>query len=129
MKKSILLFLLLLLLAFHSCSNNTDEILGKYEYRGNQTIDSIIIEKNVYTHKIYNKQKRLMYQGNSTWELNDNRIIFIDFYNNEDYNLTSFLIEDQARKFLIRLSCPIYQNNKKTIIEVNSDENIFYYKN
>ncbi|EFK36882.1 Uncharacterised protein [Chryseobacterium gleum] len=126
MKKIIFLALSLF---FYSCSSNTDEILGKYEYKGKQTLDSIIIEKNVYIHKIYNKQGKLMYQGNSTWELNDNRIIFYNFYNNEDYNLTDFLTEEQAKKFLIRFSCPIYNENKQTVIQANSDQNILYYKN
>lgn len=125
MKKIIFLTLSLL---FYSCSSNIDNVLGKYEYKGKQTLDSIIIEKNVYTHKIYNKQGKLMYQGNSTWELDDNRIIFLNFYNNEDYNLTDFLTEEQAQKFLVRFSCPVYNNKKQTVIEANSDENIRYYK-
>ncbi len=33
-----------------SCSAQENDILGKYEYKGSQTIDSLIIEKNVYIH-------------------------------------------------------------------------------
>ncbi|MFN1217847.1 hypothetical protein ACKW6Q_12840 [Chryseobacterium kwangjuense] len=112
-----------------SCSDQKNKILGKYEYIGNQTIDSIIIEDSIYTHMIFNKDGKLMYKGNSQWQFEGNRIIFLNFYNNEDYNLTEFLTEEQANKFLIRLSCPININNKGAIIEVNSHENIVYQKN
>jgi len=69
-----------------------------------------------------------MYQGTSEWEYGDNRIIFLNFYNNEDYNLTEFLTEEEAKNFLTRLSCPVTKSNKKVMIEVNTDENIIYYK-
>ncbi|MET3038552.1 hypothetical protein ABXT08_20895 [Chryseobacterium sp. NRRL B-14859] len=116
------------LLFLISCFNQENKVFGKYEYEGKQTIDSIILEKNVYTHKIFDKQGRLMYQGNSTWKLEDNRIIFFNFYNNEDYKLTEFLTEEQAKKFLMSLSCPIYNDGKTIIVEANADENIKYYK-
>ncbi|EJL73322.1 hypothetical protein [Chryseobacterium populi] len=125
MKKIVLLIVLLFLF---SCSTQKNDILGKYEYKGNETIDSLVIEKNVYTHKIFNKQGKLMYQGQSTWELGKDRITFFNFYNNEDYNLTEFLTEEQAKKFLIKMSCPIYVN-QQVIIETNADENIRYIKN
>jgi len=125
MKKIIYLTMLFLIF---SCSINKSAIIGKYEYRGLQTIDSIIIKENVYIHKIFNKDGKLMYQGTSEWEYGDNRIIFLNFYNNEDYNLTEFLTQEEAKDFLIRLSCPVTKSNKKVMIEVNTDENIIYYK-
>lgn len=111
-----------------SCSVQENDILGKYEYKGSQTIDSLIIEKNVYIHKIFNKQGVLKYHGKSTWELEKNRVVFSNFYNNEDYNLTDFLKEDNAKKFLIKLSCPIYREGQNVILEVNADQNIYYSK-
>ncbi len=51
-----------------------------------------------------------MYKGQSNWELEKDRITFFDFYNDEDYNLSEFLTEEHAKKFLIKISCPIYVN-------------------
>lgn len=111
-----------------SCSIQENEIIGKYEYKGTVTIDSLIIEKNTYTHKIFNKKGKLMYQGKSTWELGKNRIVLLNFYDNDDYDLKEFLSEEQAKVFLTRISCPIYKDNQQVIIETNAEENIFYLK-
>lgn len=120
-------FLITLLLLF-SCSIQKKEVLGKYEYRGDKMIDSITIENNLYVHKIFNNNGKLMYHGSSTWELMNDRIVFLDFYDNEDYELKDFFSEEQAKKFLTRLSCPIYKSNQEIIIETNADENIRYVK-
>ncbi|RMZ57911.1 hypothetical protein D1632_16505 [Chryseobacterium nematophagum] len=125
MKKIIFLAILFFLF---SCSINKKEILGKYDYKGIDTTDSLIIKENIYIHKIFNKQGKLMYHGESTWEFEKNRIIFFNFYDNEGYDLKEFLTEGQAKKFLTRISCPIYKNNQNIMIEVNADENIIYLK-
>ncbi|MCL8535481.1 hypothetical protein M9991_01210 [Chryseobacterium gallinarum] len=122
------IFFITTIIFLFSCSTQKDDILGRYVFEGTQTIDSLIIEKNIYVHKIFNKQGTLKYQGQSTWELEKNRIIFLNFYNNEDSNLEEFLTEEDVKRFLIRLSCPIYTKENKTIIEVNADENVIYYK-
>lgn len=124
------MFLIVLLNILSCCSSAKNNVIGEYGYEGKNTIDSIIIEENnVYTHKIFNKEKKIMYLGKSKWELEKDRITFFDFYTNEDYSLTEFLTEQQASKFLMTVSYPLYKNDQQVIIEINADENIRYYKN
>ncbi|SHG40899.1 hypothetical protein [Chryseobacterium vrystaatense] len=118
----------LTLFLFLSCSISKDEVLGKYEYRGEKMIDSIIIENDLYTHKIFNKQGKLMYQGSSEWKLLNSRITFSNFYINEDAELENFFTEEQAEEFLMLVSCPVYKDNRQIVIETNADENIRYVK-
>lgn len=125
-----IMFLIVLLNILSCCSSAKNNVIGEYGYEGKNTIDSIIIEENnVYTHKIFNKEKKIMYLGKSKWELEKDRITFFDFYTNEDYSLTEFLTEQQASKFLMTVSYPLYKNDQQVIIEINADENIRYYKN
>lgn len=119
---------LIIPLIFFSCSINKKDVLGKYEYKGDKIVDSIIIQKDFYKHKIFDKQGKLLYEGQSTWEINKDRIVFSDFYDNEDYDLRDFLSEEQAKLFLMRVSCPIYKHDQQIIIEMNADENIFFIK-
>ncbi|MDO5617083.1 MAG: hypothetical protein Q4G16_12875 [Cruoricaptor ignavus] len=120
---------LIVLLNILSCSIAKNNIIGEYGYEGENTIDSIIIEKNnVYTHKIFNKEKKIMYIGKSKWKLEKGRITLLDFYTNEDYNLTEFLTDEQASKFLMTVSYPLHKKGKHYVIEANADESIYYTK-
>lgn len=112
-----------------SCSISKNTIIGKYEFKGQYTIDVIILEKdNTYIHKIFNKKNETMYVGESRWDLENDRIEFLNFYPNEDYELTEFLTEQDANKFFMTISCPVYKENQKVVIEMNADENVKYYK-
>ena len=53
------IFFITTIVFLFSCSTQKDDILGKYVFEGTQTIDSLIIEKNIYVHKIFNKQGEL----------------------------------------------------------------------
>jgi len=119
---------LIILFVFCSCSINKKDVLGKYEYKGEKIVDSIIVDNDFYKHKIFDNQGKLLYEGQSTWELNEDRIVFSNFYDNEGNDLKDFLSAEQAKLFLMRVSCPIYKRDKQMIIEMNADENIFFIK-
>lgn len=123
------IFFITVLLTMLSCSISKNDVVGKYEFKGQNTIDLIILEKdNTYIHKIFNKKKEIMYVGESRYELESDRIVFLDFYSNQDYELTEFFTEEHATKFYMTISCPFYKENQKVIIEMNADENMKYYK-
>lgn len=110
------------------CSINKKQLLGKYYFTGDNITDTLIIKDDIYIHKIYNKNLKLMYQGENKWAFDKNRINLSGFYNNEDNELQEPLSNEDAEKFLMLVSFPLYKNNNDIIIEVNSDENIQYLK-
>jgi len=123
------IFFIIMLLSILSCSISKNTVVGRYGFKGQNTTDLIIVKKdNTYVHKIFNKKKEIMYIGESRYELDSDRIEFFDFYPNEDYELTEFFTSEQASKFFMTISCPVYKENQQVIIEMNADENIKYYK-
>lgn len=111
-----------------SCSINSKDILGKYSFTNKNITDSLIIKDNIYIHKIFNKDSQLMYQGRDKWVLSNDRIDLSGFYNNENNELEEPLSNEDAKKFLMLVSFPVYKKNSNIIIDVNSDENIQYTK-
>lgn len=113
---------------FIGCNMQKKDIIGKYSFHGANTIDSLIFEKDIYTHKIYSKNLKLMYKSQDKWSFDKDRITLYGFYNNEDVLIEKYLSNKTAEKFLIIGSFPIYKENKDLIVEVNSDEGIIYIK-
>ncbi|MGK6344271.1 hypothetical protein ACMGDK_18825 [Chryseobacterium sp. DT-3] len=111
-----------------SCSINKKDLLGKYSFTGKNVIDTLIIKEDIYVHKIYNKNSQLMYQGKDKWTLERNRINLKGFYNNEDNELLEPLSNEEAKKFLMLTSFPVYEQNNHIIVEINADEDLEYIK-
>jgi len=107
---------------------NKRNLFGIYSFKGENVIDTLIIKKNIYIHKIYDKNLRLMYQGKDQWSFDGGRVTLLRFYNNEDNELVEPLSSEDAKNFLMITSFPIYKQNKEIIMEVNADENILYKK-
>ena len=126
MKQIIFPFLSILMIV--SCTISKKELIGKYSFTGNQIKDSLILHDNIYVHKIFDKDHKLMYTESNKWILDKDRITLFGFYNNENNPLEEHLSNEDAKKFLMITSFPIYKQNKDIIIEVNSDENILYRK-
>ncbi|MCT2408269.1 hypothetical protein NZD88_12020 [Chryseobacterium antibioticum] len=103
-------------------------MLGNYSFTRENIIDTLIIKDDMYIHKIYNKNSQLMYQGENKWTLDKDRINLDKFYNNEDNELQEPLSNEDAKKFLMLTSFPIYEQNGHLILEVNADEGILYKK-
>jgi len=59
-------------------------LLGSYSFKGENIIDTLILKNDIYIHKIYNKDLKLMYQGEDQWTMEGDRITLLRFYNNED---------------------------------------------
>lgn len=126
MKKIV--FFILLSIVLMSCTIGEKKLLGSYSFQGKNVIDTLIIKKDIYVHKIYSKDSHLMYQGEGQWTLDGDRITLLQFYNNEDNELESPLLNEDAKKFLMITSFPIYKQDNEIIMEVNADENILYKK-
>ncbi|WP_294286515.1 hypothetical protein [uncultured Chryseobacterium sp.] len=126
--KKIVVFCVFSSIIMISCNINKKSLLGNYYFKGENVIDTLIIKKDIYVHRIYDKNSRLMYQGENQWTLENDRITLLKFYNNEDNKLEEFLSNKDAQKFLMISSFPIYENGNEVTIEVNADENILYKK-
>lgn len=111
-----------------SCSVNKKDLLGRYSFTGKNVIDTLIIKDDMYIHNIYNKNSQLMYQEKDKWTLEKDQINFKNFYNNEDNELLETLSIEEAKKFLMLTSFPIYKQNNHIILEVNADEDLEYIK-
>lgn len=111
-----------------SCSINNKDLLGEFSFTKENVIDSLIIKENTYIHKIYNKNSKLMYKGENKWSLEKDRINLTGFYNNENNEMQEFLSTEDAQKFLMLVSFPVFKSNEDIIIEVNADEDITYRK-
>lgn len=111
-----------------SCDINKKQLIGNYYFTGDNIIDTLIIKDDLYIHKIYNKNLKLMYQEENKWTYNKDRINLSGFYNNEDNELQEPLSDKDAKKFLMSVSFPVYKNNNDIVIKVNADENIQYLK-
>lgn len=110
-----------------SCSPDKEDLIGRYSFQVNQITDSLILEDDLYIHKIFNGNA-LMYEGSGNWRLDKNRVTFDKFYDNENNPIEEPLSPEAAEKFLMRVSCPIYKKGKKITIEINADEGIEYKK-
>ncbi|MGV4413588.1 hypothetical protein [Chryseobacterium sp. T1] len=110
------------------CGLKKNELIGKYSFQGTNTIDYLVLEKDIYIHKIYNKDLKLVYESQNKWELENQRITLYGFYSNEDDIFEEFLSNEAAKKFLVIASFPVYKENKNLVIEANSDEGIIYKK-
>ncbi len=126
--KKIVVFCVFSSIIMISCNINKKSLLGNYYFKGENVIDTLIIKKDIYVHRIYDKNSRLMYQGENQWTLENDRITLLKFYNNEDNKSEEFLSNKDAQKFLMISSFPIYENGNEVTIEVNADENILYKK-
>ncbi|WP_345767400.1 MULTISPECIES: hypothetical protein [Chryseobacterium] len=126
--KKIIIFYIFSSFIMVSCSISKKSLLGNYYFKGENVIDTLIVKNDIYIHKIYDKNSRLMYQGENQWSLENDRITLLKFYNNEDNKLEEFLPDKDAEKFLMISSFPVYKNDHELIIEVNADENILYRK-
>jgi len=126
MKQIIFPFLSVLITI--SCTINKKELVGKYSFKEDKIIDSLILKDDIYIHKIFNEKSKLLYLGSDKWTLDKDRITLFGFYNNENNFMEEPLSNEDAKKFLMISSFPIYKQNKEIIIEVNSDENILYRK-
>jgi hypothetical protein len=126
--KKIIVFSIFSSIIIVSCGISKKNLLGNYCFKGENVIDTLIIKNDTYIHKIYDKNSRLMYQGENQWILENDRITLLKFYNNEDNKLEEFLPNKDAEKFLMISSFPVYKDNHELIIEVNADENILYRK-
>lgn len=124
--KKIVLFSVFSSIIMLSCTMNKRNLFGIYSFKGENVIDTLIIKKNIYIHKIYDKNLRLMYQGKDQWSFDGGRVTLLRFYNNEDNELVEPLSSEDAKNFLMITSFPIYKQNKEIIMEVNADENILY---
>lgn len=125
--RKIIMFSILGSIIMMSCAAKKS-LLGSYSFKGENIIDTLILKNDIYIHKIYNKDLKLMYQGEDQWTMEGDRITLLRFYNNEDNELEEPLSNKDAEKFLMITSFPVYKQNSETIIEVNSDENILYKK-
>lgn len=126
MKQIIFPFLSILMTI--SCAINKKKLVGKYSFKEDKIIDSLILKDDIYIHKIFNENSELLYTGSDKWTLNKDRITLFGFYNNENNIMEEPLSNEDAKKFLMISSFPVYKQNKEIIIEVNSDENILYRK-
>lgn len=126
MKQIIFPFLSVLMTI--GCTIHKKELIGKYSFTGDQISDSLILNDDMYIHKIYDKDSKLMYTGSDKWILDKDRITLFNFYNNENNLLEEPLSNEDAKKFLMITSFPVYKQNNGMIIEVNADENILYRK-
>ena len=125
--RKIIIFSILGSIIMMSCAGKKS-LLGTYSFKGENIIDTLILKNDIYIHKIYNKDLKLMYQGEDQWTMEGDRITLLRFYNNEDNELEEPLSNKDAEKFLMITSFPVYKQSSETIIEVNSDENILYKK-
>ncbi|MDQ1804131.1 hypothetical protein RAH57_09035 [Chryseobacterium sp. CKR4-1] len=128
MKQMVFSFLVSSVVAV-SCTVGKKDVIGKYSYKGDQVVDSLILKDDVYIHKIFDKNSQLMYEGRDKWVLEKDRITLFGFYNNENSSLEEPLSNEDAKKFVMIVSFPVFKQDKDVIIEVNSDENILYKMN
>lgn len=57
-----------------------------------------------------------MYTGSNKWSMEKDRVTLIGFYNNENNELTEPLTNEDAKKFLMITSFPVYKQNKEIVI-------------
>lgn len=126
MKQIVFSFLSVLMTI--GCTINKKQLIGKYSFTGDQISDSLILTNDKYIHKIFDKDSKLMYTGSDKWTLDKDRITLFGFYNNENNLLEEPLSNEDAKKFLMITSFPVYKQNNEIVIEVNADENILYRK-
>lgn len=126
--RKIAVFSIFSLIIMMSCTINRKKILGSYSFKGEYVIDTLIIKNHIFIHKIYDKNLQLKYKEEGEWTLENNRITLLKFYNNEDNELEEPLSNEDAKKFLMITSFPVYEQKNDIIMEVNADENIFYKK-
>lgn len=87
MCKNKLFLILVHVILLIGCSIGGDEVPGLYVTKNQiNTIDSLrILSNGVYTQDLYRKaDNSLIYHNTGTWKYKNERIIFNDFFLNED---------------------------------------------
>lgn len=130
MKKNKIFCLLIFSLYMSSCKTSKNDAVGLYVSQNNiNTIDTVrVLHDGTYVNSVYRKKDMsLVYKNEGKWKYNDGRIVFHDFFNDEDD-----VYSNEVKKFddvLMTTELSVERKLGKIIIHhISNNEHIYLEK-
>lgn len=125
MKKNVILGLIIAIGGIIFFLRRSIDPIGTYAAKYNiNTKDSLFIKKDgTYFRSIYKYDGKLLFKNDGKWELKDNRIVFTDFFPNDD---RKFKERYNFSRVLMVFSVPLEKSFGRVVFDY--DETTAKYK-